>query len=30
VDGSLLSRPGPRAVDGLELLARIIHLEAFR
>jgi iron complex transport system substrate-binding protein len=30
VDGSLLSRPGPRAVAGLELLARIIHLEAFR
>ena len=30
VDGSLLSRPGPRAVAGLELLARVIHLEAFR
>jgi len=30
VDGSLLSRPGPRAVAGLELLARIVHLEAFR
>lgn len=30
VDGSLLSRPGPRAVIGLEVLARIIHLEAFR
>lgn len=30
VDGSLVSRPGPRAVVGLELLARIIHLEAFR
>lgn len=30
VDGSLLSRPGPRAVAGVELLARIIHLEAFR
>lgn len=30
VDGSLLSRPGPRALAGLELLARIIHLEAFR
>jgi iron complex transport system substrate-binding protein len=30
VDGSLISRPGPRALAGLELLARIIHLEAFR
>jgi iron complex transport system substrate-binding protein len=30
VDGSLLSRPGPRAVAGLELLARVLHLEAFR
>ncbi len=30
VDGSLLSRPGPRAVAGLEVLARIIHLTAFR
>jgi iron complex transport system substrate-binding protein len=23
------SRPGPRLVDGLELMARIIHPEAF-
>jgi iron complex transport system substrate-binding protein len=28
-DGSLGSRPGPRLVDGLEVLARILHPEAF-
>ncbi len=30
VDGSLLHRYGPRVVDGLEMLARVIHPEAFR
>ncbi len=30
VPSSLVSRPGPRAVEGLERLARIIHPEAFR
>jgi len=29
VSSSLLNRPGPRVVDGLEQLARAIHLEAF-
>ncbi len=29
-DGSLLHRYGPRVVDGLELLARLLHPEAFR
>jgi iron complex transport system substrate-binding protein len=29
-DGNLLHRYGPRMVDGLELLARLIHPEAFR
>jgi iron complex transport system substrate-binding protein len=29
-DGDLLHRYGPRVVDGLELLARLIHPEAFR
>jgi iron complex transport system substrate-binding protein len=28
-DGSLGSRPGPRLVDGLEALARMLHPEAF-
>lgn len=28
-DGNLLHRNGPRVVDGLELLARLIHPEAF-
>jgi iron complex transport system substrate-binding protein len=28
-DGDLLHRYGPRVVDGLELLARLIHPEAF-
>jgi iron complex transport system substrate-binding protein len=30
VDGSLLHRYGPRVVDGLEQLARVLHPEAFR
>ena len=30
VDGSSLHRYGPRVVDGLEMLARVIHPEAFR
>ena len=30
VDGSYLHRYGPRVVDGLEMLARVIHPEAFR
>jgi iron complex transport system substrate-binding protein len=30
VDGNLLHRYGPRVVDGLEALARLIHPEAFR
>lgn len=30
VDGGLLHRYGPRVVDGLEMLARLIHPEAFR
>lgn len=30
VDGNLVSRPGPRLVDGLELFARAIHPEAFK
>jgi iron complex transport system substrate-binding protein len=29
VDGNVLHRYGPRVVDGLELLARMIHPEAF-
>lgn len=29
-DGDLLHRYGPRVVDGLELLARLIHPEAFK
>ncbi len=29
VDGNCFSRPGPRLVDGLEILAKIIHPEAF-
>ncbi len=29
VDGDLVSRPGPRIVDGLERLARFIHPELF-
>lgn len=30
LDGNYLHRYGPRVVDGLELLARVIHPEAFR
>ncbi len=30
VDDNLLSRPGPRQVDGLEVLARLIHPELFK
>ena len=30
VDGSLVHRYGPRVVDGVEILARAIHPEAFR
>lgn len=29
IDGDLLVRPGPRALDGLERLARALHPEAF-
>jgi iron complex transport system substrate-binding protein len=29
VDGNLLHRYGPRVVDGLERLARLLHPEAF-
>jgi ABC-type Fe3+-hydroxamate transport system substrate-binding protein len=29
VDGNLMHRYGPRIVDGLEVLARLIHPEAF-
>jgi len=30
INGDLLSRPGPRLVDGLEAMARALHPEAFR
>ncbi len=30
IDGNLVSRPGPRIVDGLEELARLIHPEIFK
>lgn len=30
IDGDLLVRPGPRAVDGLEALARALHPESFK
>ncbi len=30
VDDNLVSRPGPRLLDGLETLARLIHPEAFK
>jgi iron complex transport system substrate-binding protein len=30
IDGDLVSRPGPRIVDGLEQIARDLHPEAFR
>jgi len=29
IDGDLVSRPGPRIVQGLEELARILHHELF-
>jgi iron complex transport system substrate-binding protein len=29
-DDNLLSRPGPRMVDGLEALAKLLHPEAFQ
>lgn len=29
INGDFLSRPGPRAVDGLEALARVLHPSAF-
>ena len=29
IDGNLTSRPGPRIVDGLEEMARVIHPELF-
>lgn len=30
IDGDLLVRPGPRAIDGLEQIAHALHPEAFR
>ncbi|HEX9422975.1 MAG TPA: cobalamin-binding protein [Pyrinomonadaceae bacterium] len=30
IDGDLLTRPGPRLVDGLEQIARALHPEGFR
>jgi iron complex transport system substrate-binding protein len=30
IDGELLTRPGPRLVDGLEQIARALHPEAFK
>jgi iron complex transport system substrate-binding protein len=30
IDGDLLVRPGPRAIDGLEQLARALHPDAFK
>jgi len=30
IDDNLVSRPGPRIVDGLEALARLVHPELFR
>jgi len=29
LDPDLVSRPGPRLVDGLERIARLLHREAF-
>lgn len=29
IDGNVISRPGPRIVEGLELIARILHPEVF-
>jgi iron complex transport system substrate-binding protein len=30
IDGDLLTRPGPRLVDGLEQIAHVLHPEAFK
>jgi iron complex transport system substrate-binding protein len=30
INGDLLSRPGPRIVDGLEALAKDLHPEVFK
>jgi iron complex transport system substrate-binding protein len=30
IDDNLISRPGPRLVDGLEALAKLIHPELFQ
>ena len=30
IDAELLTRPGPRLVDGLEQIARTLHPEAFK
>jgi iron complex transport system substrate-binding protein len=30
IDDNLVSRPGPRIVDGLEAAAKLIHPEAFK
>ncbi|MBI3241125.1 MAG: ABC transporter substrate-binding protein [Chloroflexi bacterium] len=30
IDGNLIDRPGPRVVDGLEALAKLIHPELFK
>ncbi len=30
IDGDLLTRPGPRLVDGLEQIARALHPEVFK
>jgi iron complex transport system substrate-binding protein len=30
IDGDLLTRPGPRLVDGLEQIARVLHPEVFK
>lgn len=29
IDGNIISRPGPRIVEGLEIIARILHPEVF-
>lgn len=30
LDGNILSRPGPRIIEGLEIIARALHPEAFK
>ena len=30
IDGDLLTRPGPRLVDGLEQMAHALHPDAFK